>query len=524
MTRSLSPQSGGMKHLVRPTVVVTLFAIGGQAIGFVTQMVIAAAFGARADMDAFLAANTLPQYAIAVLLSALGFVFIPVFVDYSSSGDDREAWEVVNSFVTLCAVGLGVLALVGIVFARPLLRWTTPGLSPESLDLAARVAVFTWPTLVVTGLASLLTGIYQAQRRFGWSSAAPVIGALLNLGLVVALARPLGILGVAISATAGMTLQLILLAPIVLRSGRFRVSFNYRHPGVRHVLHLLWPLVLSGLLIRWTPIIDRYLASNLGEGAISHLSYAFKLLTLFTVLISTGITTVIFPRMALNTATGDLRGLGHTVSMGLRLMWLVTAPAITLGAALSVPLVSTVFLRGQFGRADAVRVAAFLQIYLWSLIAGTLGNITGRAFYALKETRIIAIMGVVEAVAYAVYAPRLVMWLGAAGIALAYVLYYNASLLWQLPVLRYKIGKAGGRTILISFLRTGLAAAIAGAAAWLITVFMPNSWVQLVLGGTIGLVIFLVIAWLLGSSEVRSIWLIVMRRKRMKPPQVLLSI
>src|SRR5712692_5019479 len=97
MTRRALPQSGGMKHLVRPTLIVTMFAITGQAVGFVTQVVIAAAFGARADMDAFLAANTLPMYLTTVLLSSLGFVFIPVFVDYVSGGDDREAWKIVNS-------------------------------------------------------------------------------------------------------------------------------------------------------------------------------------------------------------------------------------------------------------------------------------------------------------------------------------------------------------------------------------------------------------------------------------------
>lgn len=504
--------AGSMKRLVRPTLVVTMFAIGGQAIGFVTQVVIAAAFGARADMDAFLAANTLPQYAIAVLLGTLGFVFIPVFVDYSSSGDDREAWEVVNGFLTLCTVVLAVLALAGVMFARHLLHWTTPGLSPESLDLAARVAVFTWPTVIVTGLATLLASIYQAQRRFSWSSAAPMIGALLNLGLVVALARPLGVLGVAISATAGVTLQMILLAPIVLRSGHFRVSFNFRHPGVQQVLRLIWPLILSGLLMRWTPIIDRYLASNLGEGAISHLSYAFKLLTLLTVLISTGITTVIFPRMALNTASGDLGGLSHTVSMGLRLMWLVTAPAITLGAVLAVPLVTALFLRGQFGMADAARVGALLQIYLLSLIGGTLGNITARVFYALKQTRIVALMGPIEAITYAVYTPLLVVWLGAAGVALGYVLYFSFSLVWHFPVLRYKIGSLPSLEILLSFCRTGFAAFAGGLAAWFTVAALNRPLSQLLGGGLVGILVYVMALLALRSPEAQAFWKLVTDR------------
>src|SRR5437667_10455815 len=128
MTDSYQFQYQKLMHLVRPTFIVTIFVLGSQMIGFVTQIVIASAFGARADMDAFLAANTLPQYLITVLLSALGFVFIPVFIDYASGKDASEAWEVVNAVMTLCALILGGLALAGVLFARPILHWTTPGL------------------------------------------------------------------------------------------------------------------------------------------------------------------------------------------------------------------------------------------------------------------------------------------------------------------------------------------------------------------------------------------------------------
>ena len=493
-------RSDGRGRLAGQTILITLFAAGGQAIAFVTQVVIAASFGARADMDAFLAANTLPQYLIAVLLSALGFVFIPVFVEHSASKDDNSAWEVVNNVLTLCTLVLGLLAIAGVIFAKPLLRLSTPGLSAESLDLAARVAIFTWPTLVITGLVTLLTGVYQAQHRFGWSSAVPVIGALFNLGLVVALAPSLGVIGVAVAATCGTALQLILLAPILFRSGRFRPGFNYRHAGVRQVLHLLWPLLLSSLLIRWTPVIDRFLASGLQEGTISHLSYAFKLLNLITILLSTGITTVVFPKMAVKTAADDLSGLGHTFSIGLRLMWMVTAPALILGLVLAVPLVEVLFVRGRFTPADAVEVGQLLQVYLFALIAGTLGNITARAFYALKQTRIIAIMGVLEAGAYAIYTPLLAWRLGAAGVALGYVLYFNLSLLWQFPVLRYRMGNHGGGTILLSFCRTAIAALTGGLTAWLIASSFHHPLSRL-LAGTAGLVAYGVVLFSIGSTE-----------------------
>lgn len=508
-TKGSAPHSGGMKHLWRPTMIITLFTVGGQGVGFVTQIVIAAIFGARADMDAFLAANTLPQYIIAVLLSSLAVVFIPVFIEYVAEGREDEAWKVASAVITLCILVLATFVVAGMLFGRQLLQLTTPGLSSQSLDLAVRVALITWPTVVATGLVSLLTGIYQAQESFGWPSAVPFIGAIVNLGLIVVWARSFGVVGLALAATTSLILQVVLLLPIVRGPGKFHWSLNWRHPGVRQVLHLLWPLAVSGLVFRWTPIIDRYVASGLAEGAISHLGYAFKLLSLLTVFFSTGIATVIFPRMVMKTSTSDMAGLRHTVSMGLRIMWLALAPAVAIGMALALPLITILFRRGAFSAADAHSVALLFQVYLLALAGGCLGNIGGRIFYALKDTRTIAVMGVAEALGYAIYTPLLARWLGIIGLALGYVLYFDLSPAWWLPVLRYKMGNVGGRTILFSFLRTGLAAILAGVAAMTATVLFPNVWIQLVLGGMLGLSVFLVSVWLLGSPEVKSIWPVV---------------
>jgi putative peptidoglycan lipid II flippase len=500
------PFSGGMKKLLRPALVITVFTIGGQAIGFLTQVVIAAAFGARADMDAFLAATTLPQYVVAILVSALGFAFIPVFVDYTTSELKEDAWRVASGVITFYSLVLGVLALSGIFFAHPILRLTTPGLSPESLDLATRVATVTWPSTVAAGLVNLLASIYQAQERFGWPAAVPVIGALINLGLVIILAHPLGVLGVAIAALVSLLLQFCLLLPIAIGHNKLRMSFGWRHPGVKQVLYLLWPLVFAGLFYRSTPIIERYLASGLGVGTISHLGYAGKLLGIWALLISTGLTTVIFPRMALNFAKGQLAELRHTLSLGLRMMWLVVAPGITIGAALALPFVTAVFRRGEFNFSDARSVAGLMQIYLIALLGTCMGNITGRTFYALKNTRILAIFSAIEAVLYVIYTSLLAQWLGVTGIALGYALYFNLSLCWQFPVLRKKMGNTGGRTVAISFTRTGLAAFLGGISAWVITLFTLNVWQTFILGSVVGMIVYMLALLGTRSPEAQMIW------------------
>lgn len=514
---NIPAQSGNSNGAFLSVLVVSLLAFAGQVLLFITQVVVASVFGAGADMDAFLAANAVPQYVIAVLLGSLGFVFVPVFVDYLATGREDEAWQIASSVINLSVLVLSTLTVLGILFPDAILDLTAPGLPVATHRQAVQIAIIIWPSVLATGVVSLLIGIYQSQSRFGWPAAVPVIGAVVNLGLVIILANWLGIYGLAIATTLGLVLQVGLLLPLALKKGRYRLTLNWRHPAVWQVLRLLLPLVLASLVAKSTPLVDRFLASGMPEGSISHLGYAFRIFSVLIMLISTGIATVIFPRMAVNVTSADLSNLRRTISAGLRFMWLGIAPVMAIGIALALPMVAAVFQRGQFGAADAVAVAGLLQVYLLALASACMGNITARGFYVLKDTRTVAVMGSIESVAYVAYTALLARFLGATGVALGFVFLFNGSLLWQIIILRYKTGNVGGMTVMSSFTRTGLAALLGGATAWGVTQSTSNAWIQLVFGGILGLLVYGVGLWILQSPEIHQAWNVFRLRGKAEP-------
>jgi putative peptidoglycan lipid II flippase len=495
-------KSGGSGKILASVFIVSSFTFGGLVVQFITQAVTASLFGAGTGMDAYLAASAVPQYLIAVLIGSLGVVFIPMFMDYLATGREDEAWQIASSVVNLSLLVLGGLVILGILFPDVILGLTSPGLSDEGQRLAAHIALITWPSVLATCVVALLTGIYQSQLRFGWPAAVPVIGAFVNLGLVIILANWLGIIGLAIATTSGIVLQVGLLLPLALKKGCYRLTLNWRHPAISQVMRLLLPLVLASLVSKSTPLVERFLASGMPTGSISHLGYAFRIFSVLSMLISTGIATVIFPRMAANMAGSDLLALRHTMSTGLRVMWLAIAPVTAIGIALALPVVTVVFQRGQFSATDSMVVAILLQVYLMALAPACLGSITGRGFYALKDTRTVAVLGSIESLLYVTYTIILARIWGVVGVALGYVLLFNGSLVWQGLILRAKTGKAGGRTVLSSFTRTGLAALLGGAVTWGVTQSTSSVWFQVLFGGISGLFVYSAGLWIMKSPEI----------------------
>jgi putative peptidoglycan lipid II flippase len=494
------------RRMYRPIITITIITIVNQIINFVMQLALAALFGSNREMDAYIAAITLPNYIVTVLLSVQGAVFIPVFIDYLQSKNEEEAWNVASGVINGYLCFLGAFTVVGVLFAKQLLQLTVPGLSSSTLELSAQMATIVWPGLIATGIVMLLSSVYQATGHFAWPTTVTLIGQIVNLVLVLALSRRLGIVAVAIGATVNMFLQAILVSRIVFRPSRYRFGFYFNHPGIRKIYYLLWPLIISGIGTRITPIVERYLISGMPSGSISHLNYAFKMVELLSGQLSAGISVVIFPRMALNVSQKNFPDLKHTISLSLRLMWLAIAPAIVLGIVLALPVITVVFQRGQFSGTDSQAVASLMSIYLLALAPMCLGSVTGRSFYALQDTRTPAILGIIESIAYIGYMALLVQYLGVVGVAIGYVIYFNVSLLWQVIIIRYKTGNKGGTAFISSFAKIGTAALGAGILTYLMTKLTANYWLQLGLGAVVSGTSYILLLKIMKSQEFMMLW------------------
>jgi putative peptidoglycan lipid II flippase len=494
-----------MKGSFHSVIIITIFTFAGQLVLFISQIITASLFGASTDMDAFLAANTLPQYIISVFVGSLGFVFIPVFIEYKAKGIENKAYEIANSLLNNCLLALGIITIFGIAFARQILQITAPGLSETALEMGVKVAIITWPTIIATGAFSLLSSVYQAEKKFKWQATVPFIGAVANLVILLSLARWMGVLGLAIATTSGMVLQVALLFKIITSHGNYKFTLNWNERGVQKIFKLAFPLIFVAILTKFTPLVDRYLASELKTGSISHLNYAFKFAGVLSTLISIGGATVIFPKMASDAAKSDLNGLRNITSLGLRMMWIIVAPVITIGLSLSLPVIILVFHHGEFTMQDAVIVAAIFNFYLIALIGMCLGSITSKGFYALKDTKTLAIYGAAEALSYSFYTYYLTRWYGVLGIAAGFMIYYNVSLLWQLIILNKKLSGGRNLTIIKSYIRTFLAALSGGAGAFFITLIVSNLLFQLLAGALLGISTYLLALHLLKSPEITII-------------------
>jgi putative peptidoglycan lipid II flippase len=502
------PGSGESNQKVsRSAFKVTLGGIISMVVGLGTQIAIAALFGAGTEMDAYFTAMVIPTYLQVVLLGGMSFVFIPTFVREEEAGSPENAWALAGTFFWLTGGILLVIAVLASVFARQIIDVSAPGMPPDKAELTAnmlQVLIFIVPMI---GLAGLTEGIQHTRNDFLRPAVAPALGSIANVVVLLALYPVLGPMALAWSYLSFFAVRASVTIVPVLRHGWGRL-IPLNDARVIEMARLIAPFIFFGILTRSTPLLERYFASGLPDGALSYIGYATKVPNLITGVIGTSITVAIFPVMARTYTRNGKEGLAATAEHGVRLTLAVALPVLALASGAALPFISFLFERGAFTHQDALAVAQIVGIVvLGDVVFRMLGNVQTRTFYVTKDTITVPVVSSITALLYIFLARFLVEQAGYVGLAMAKPLHLGLGVLiiGILMLRRLKAFRVGvlGKSMLLY----GGASVLAFGATWSIvavTGFLP-ALVQFVAACFVGGSLYMLLLFVLDRPIAISI-------------------
>jgi putative peptidoglycan lipid II flippase len=440
-----------MTRIARFTLILVFFFAIDKVLGLGRQVIMARVFGLSPDLDAFNAANNVPDLLFAMISGgALAIAFIPVLSEYMEKGGKQAAWDLFSRIANLAFLVTAGLALVVAIFAGPMVRaelGIAPGFKTPQQDLVIDLMrlnliatlIFSISGLVMAGLQAnqhfllpaMAPALYNLGQIFGAAVLAPKTG--LHFGPLSLPAFGLGIHGLVYGVILGALLHLGIQIPGLLRfKFRWTPAINLHNTGVTKVLSLMGPRLLSMFFIQLVFIGRDNLASRLGAGAVTALTYGWFIMQVPETLIGTAIATAMLPSLSEYFVRGEREVFRQSVNRALKTIFALAVPASALLAAGIRPLVQVAF---HFDPAGTELVVWATRAYLLGVIGQSLYEVTARAFYAQQNARIPTMTSGLRLALFIAGAALLYNRLGPVGIALADTLAISTEVILHLFLL-----------------------------------------------------------------------------------------
>ncbi len=399
-----------------------------RVLGLVREMAFAAFFG-RTVTDAWTAAFRLPNLFRRLLgEGSLSVSFIPVFVEARLADPEQNgqpsvrAKNLVNSFYTLLLVVLSVLTVLGIIFAEPVLNLL---LDPKYLEVAGKMALTVRFARIMFGFIFLMStyaffmGILNALGKYALAAMAPTF---FNVAMIVSTLLPNRFFsvegdGLAWGVLVGGLLQTLVLVPSLISKGYFpSFSFQWRNPDIYRIFKSMAGGFIGLGLMQITTLVNMRFASHLGEGAISYIYWADRLLELPLSLVSVSLGTALLPTLAAMWSRKEATRMSETTHFYLRLNLFVAIPSALGLYFLARPIVELLFQRGHFSSDDTLATATVVQIYSLILVPTSCVRVLAPAYYAVKNTWFPALVSGFSLIVHVIIAPILMRNYGLSGL------------------------------------------------------------------------------------------------------------
>lgn len=367
-------------------------ALIGQGLGFLRTKLVNANYPSIGpdSTDAYFAAFIIPDFFFFTLSAGvLGVAFIPVLADRLQKGDRKGMWELCSSLLNLLSIAMGIVAVVILLFAEPLMKQFV---HPEHVQNATTILRLLALNPLLFTISGILTSVQQTMGRFFFFAIAPLF---YNLSIIASIyvfpchqasgvctAGGPGLTGLGIGALVGGVLQLAVVC-FGLIGTRFtwRPRIKWRSGDFKLVLRQLPPRSLDQGIDQIQTMVETKLASGLGQGVITYYNNAYILQTAPTMLIGTAISTAAFPQLAQRLSQGRPDLFRKDFLRILRLMiWL------------AIPVVIVCYLgRGYLARLiftdGAPHIALIFGFLTAAIFFRTVYSIISRWFYAQKDTK-----------------------------------------------------------------------------------------------------------------------------------------
>lgn len=407
------------KSIMSSAVQVTIILFIIKLLGVAKQAIIAAVCGATGETDAYFVATGVIVALCSILFSSISISLLTL---YTQRLIDRGRAEANNLLNAVLRVFLPVSAVVTAIFAvgsRMTAQFLAPSYEGTQLETLSQYIRLMSVMFIFTCYYLIINVVLETDKRFLPGKGQSLFQNLFICVAAVVVYPRYGTMALIYAFLLAGVVQCIQITWSARHEFRFVWRVQPEREAIGQLLALSLPLIVGNAIYEINDIVDKQIATGLGHGNVSYLSYGASINEIVTTLIVSSVTTVLFSHYATWIAEGNIQRVGDGLKKSLEYIVLLIMPIMVMCFVCGDCIVDILYGRGSFDAQAAAATTSVVAGYAAGFLFQAARANLVKVFYAFNDTRTPMINGAVSIVINVLCSLALSRVIGVGGIALA---------------------------------------------------------------------------------------------------------
>lgn len=441
-----------MKKFKLSVAIVMIGTLVSKALGLVREILLASKYGTGVISDSFIVSLNIPTVLISAVAGAILTNYITVYADAEKNGKETAS-KFNGNLIGVSFIISTVIVLIFMIFTKPIAKLFAAGFGDEELEyliVLSRITIFCMYFIIC---AHIFKGFLEYKGKFLGTS---LYGILMNTGMIAGIifstTENYQILGFGV--IAGYALGFILLS-IFAKKNDFQIKFNVnvKEEHFKKLVILTLPILLNDAVWQINGIVDKSIASTVGEGYISAINYSHYIVDMISSVFATSLVTVFFPNIVKIFKTKGIEEVKDKTRIILKFVAFIAIPCTVLIAIYSKSIVRVLLFRGAFTEESLNITSTAVSIYCIALLFVCMKTILFKVFYALQDTKSPTKSAIISILINIVLTLILVNFFGYIGIMVATIIASIISTILLFSMFKKKNGSLLNKALYLNFLK-----------------------------------------------------------------------
>ena len=390
--------------------------------GLVRDKIISYYFGASPEADVYFTAFVVPDFLNYLLAGGYFSITLVPLLSVSFLQNEDDGWRFFSAATLWAFICISLLTIVAWAFAPQMAYLVAPGFTEQTLLRLTHFLRIILPAQVFFLPGACFSAILYYRRQFTVPAITPLI---YNVSIIIGglasfhLFPEKGMEGFCWGVLMGAFLGSFVLPLLAVCKGGYKFLPCLLHPRMKKLFFLALPLMIGQSIVTLDEQFIRIFGSLAGDGAVSLLSYARRIMLVPVGVVAQAAGLASFPFLASLAASNKTEEFNKVVNTTITNTLLLALPLTFFMSVSAEQIMRLIFQQGSFSSENATTSGLLLTIMMMGVAFWVVQQIIGRAFYAKQNTLTPALVGSLgTALALPLY------WLlakhfGAAGVAVA---------------------------------------------------------------------------------------------------------